>query len=304
MKIAYASWLGIAGLPDGATDWAAGGGTPSDLVAVTGPPGSGKSRLLYALAHAKERLAPYGSPPPDSTIIEPEGTAKVQITWAISESEQASVGLTERTSTTEVLYPPMKGFMVGNDPAMIELLERYSHSPEVGKLDYVPPDRVLPRSATSTGDFVAEQKRRRLATGSEKYGGIKTLVIDAVRRRDPRCVRLRTLFKDLVPGKSLGSVTSDSDLEVVPTSGKPGSLRTCSSSEWEAFAIAATMVFVGLAHSIILYDTPELHLDDAEAGRRFGVLRAAFPVAQWIVATKSPSIVAAASAVVRLGESA
>lgn len=301
MKIASLSWTGVAGLVDGSADLSRQGGLPADCVAVTGPSGSGKSRLLYAIAHAKERLAAYGSPAPNETITGRDGAAKIQLTWALTEAEQTAIGLPQVLVPSEVLYPPAKGFSAMNDPALLELLERYSHSPEVGKLDYVPPDRVLPRSFTVCGDFVNEQRRKRLSFGSEKYAAMRGLVVDAVRRRDPRVIRLQRLFMELCPGRKLGAATADADLELITLGGRPGALRTAASSEWEAFSIAATMVFVGLSGSIVLYDTPELHLDEEEAARRLSILRSAFPTTQFIVATKAKSIVESASIVLELG---
>ena len=64
----------------------------------------------------------------------------------------------------------------------------------------------------------------------------------------------------------------------------------------------ATLVFVGLDNSIVLYDTPELHIDGQEAARRLTLLREAFPATQFIVATTSAAVIAASQKTVRLGE--
>jgi len=301
MKLAAVSWLGVAGLQDGSADLC-DGGRPADLIAITGAPGTGKSRLLLGIVHAKERLAPYGAGPSDAAITGGgDKAAKVMLRWSLSEAEQAEVGLRQALCDSEALFPAIKGLPVANDPALLELLQRYDHEPSTGKLDYVPPGRALPSSATAAGDFVSELRRKRLSSGSEKYAVIKRLVIEAMRRRDPQVQRLRSLFGKLCPGRHLGGVTRDSDIELLSRSGS-GALGSCSSSEWEAFAVAATLVFVGLDNSIVLYDTPELHIDGQEAARRLTLLREAFPATQFIVATTSAAVIAASQKTVRLGE--
>lgn len=300
MKIKSLSWVGVAGLADGNADFGGTASSPADLVAITGPAGSGKSRLLALIAHTKERLAPYGVLPADESIT--SSAAKVAIQWWLSETEQRTTGVPERLVPSEVLYPRPKGLPPLNDPSLIEVLERYSHSPEVGKVDYVPPDRTKPLSSGASGDHIAEQRRKRLASGSDKYASIKQLALQCMRARDPRVPKLRELFSELCEARSLGNPTADGDIEMFTASGGRTPLRHASSSEWEAFAMAATFVLVGLQHSIVLYDTPELYVDGADAAKRLGALRRAAPTTQLIVATRSSAVLEMATVVIRLGE--
>lgn len=300
MKIHGLSWAGVTGLRDGKADFAGSAGLPADLVAVTGPPGSGKSRLLALIAHTKERLAPYGSPPADDLVT--SGAAKVVMQWWLSESEQRLVGARDRLLQSEVLYPRPKGLAPLTDPSLIEILERYSHSPEIGKLDYVPPDRAKPTIAGASGDLVAEQKRKRLASGSGKYASIKQLAVQCMRARDPRVPELRGLFSDLCRTRRLGNPTADGDIDMLAPSGAHIPLRHASSSEWEAFAMAATVVLVGLQSSIVLYDTPELYIEGPDAAERLASLRRYAPTTQLIVATRSIPVLEMASVVVTLAD--
>lgn len=300
MKIAALSWRGVAGLADAGVELVAGG-VPNDLVVVTGPSGSGKSRLLWSIVAAKERLAPYGPGVTDENITGGSGTAKIAVDWWFSERERGDVGLDGAHHHTEALFPKPKMPAV-QAAAVNELLARYSHDRTKGKLDYVPPDRMMPQSASASGDTEFDQKRRRLSRGSEKYAACRRLAIDIVRKGGSKADELTRLFGALCPHVRLGGVTASNDLELVRPSGRSVIVSRASSSEWEAFALAVTIVVVGLHESVILYDTPELHLDGAEAARWLAVLRQALPTTQLIVATKAPAVVAMEGArVVPLG---
>ena len=60
MKLARVSFLGVRGLADATYDLVGPSGVPHDLVVVTGPTASGKTRFLEAVVAAKEAIAPYG----------------------------------------------------------------------------------------------------------------------------------------------------------------------------------------------------------------------------------------------------
>lgn len=300
MKIAAVSWRGVAGLADAGVELVTNG-APNDLVVVTGPSGSGKSRLLWSIVAAKERLAPYGPGATDESITGGTGNAKIAIDWWFSEAERSDVGLEGAHHHTEVLFPNAKMPAV-QAAAVNELLARYSHDRRMGKLDYLPPDRMMPQSASASGDSEFDQKRRRLTRGSEKYAACRRIAVEIIRRGGPKAEELTRLFSALCPHLRLGGVTPTNDLELVRASGRSVIVSRASSSEWEAFALAATIVIVGLHESVILYDTPELHLDGAEAARRLQVLRNTLPTTQLIVATKADAVVAMEGArVVQLG---
>lgn len=300
MKIAALAWRGVAGLTDGGVELVSGG-LPQDLIVVTGPSGSGKSRLLWSIVAAKERLAPYGPGANDESITGGSGNAKIAVDWWFSEAERSDVGLDGAHHHTEVLFPRAKMPAV-QAPAVNELLSRYSHDRRIGKVDYVPPDRIMPSTASASGDSEFDQKRRRLSRGNEKYAACRRLAVDIVRRGGSKADELARLFNALCPHLKLGGVTPTNDLELIRASGRNTFVSRASSSEWDAFALAATIVIVGLHESVILFDTPELHLDGAEAARRVSVLRNAIPTTQLIVATRAEAVVALEGArVVELG---
>ncbi|UQA57167.1 hypothetical protein [Polyangium aurulentum] len=307
MKIASVAWKGFAGLADGSLDLARdGGGVPADLVVVTGPPGAGKTRLLEAIIAGKERVAAYGPRPKLDDVLGKMGTAaKITIDWWLSEEERAFVGAPKPLQTTESIYARSGVAELAPDPAIGVLLERYDHDPRHGKVDYIPADRGLPTYTTSVSNPVYEQRTKRLTRGPDKYGALSKLATDTILGRgDPaRSEALAGLFKQLCPHLRLGKVSSTGDLEVEREGRPPTPVSRLSMSEKQAFMLAASMVLVGLNHSILLFDTPELYLSGAEARRRLDVLRGFAPANQWIVATSSEEIVAMADhkSLVRLG---
>ncbi|TKD00953.1 hypothetical protein [Polyangium fumosum] len=307
MRIASVAWKGFAGLADGSLDFARDGGVPADLIVVTGPPGSGKTRLLEMIIAGKERVAAYGPRPRLDDVLGPAGTAaKISMQWWMSEDEQKFVGVTKPLLSTESIYARSGTVELAPDPAIGVLLERYDHDRQHGKMDYIPADRGLPSYATTVGDPVGDQRRKRLTRGPDKYAGLMKLAEGMILRRADaaRTDTLGALFAALCPHLRLSGVGSAGDLEVVSAGGgSPRPLSRLSMSEKQAFAIAASMALVGVHHSVVLFDTPELYLSGAEARRQLEILQSFAPTNQWIVSTCAEEIVAMAAHrnLVRLG---
>jgi hypothetical protein len=306
MRIASVAWRGFVGLADGALDLARDGGIPADLVVVTGPPGSGKTRLLEMIIAGKEGVAAYGPRPRlDDVLGKEAAAAKISMEWWLSEDERDFVGVTKAVLSSESIYARSGPIEIAPDPAVGALLERYDHDPRHGKVDYVPADRGLPSYSTAVGDAVFDQRRKRLTRGPDKYAAILKLAEDTILRSSDvaRINAFEALFTKLCPHLSLGGVGSAGNLEIVRQGGAVRPVSRLSMSEKQALALAASMVFVGIESSVILFDTPELFLSGAEARRQLEVLRAFAPTNQWIVATCAEEIVAMAAHrnLVRLG---
>jgi hypothetical protein len=306
MRIASVAWKGVAGVADGALDFARDGGIPADLVVVTGPPGSGKTRLLETIIAGKERVAAYGPRPKLDDLLGREGTAaKIVLDWWLSEDERSFVGVRTPVQTTEAIYARSGVPELAPDPAIGLLLERYDHDPRNGKIDYIPADRGLPSYATSVSDPVYEQRTKRLSRGPDKYAALSKLATDTVLGRgdSARVEALSTLFTKLCPHLRLGKVSSTGDLEIAREGVPPVPVSRLSMSEKQAFMIASSLVLVGVQNSVVLFDTPELFSSGAEARRRLEVMRGFAPTNQWIVATCAEEIVAMADhkSLVRLG---
>ena len=79
MKLLRAIFLGVRGVPEGTYEFAnTTNGKPHDVIVITGPEASGKTRFLEALLATKEAVGGYGPPSPGATWLTPNGTlAKV-----------------------------------------------------------------------------------------------------------------------------------------------------------------------------------------------------------------------------------
>jgi|GEM_PF-133064 len=89
MKIQRAELLGIAGVPDLSLDLTSSStGEPHARVVVTGPAGSGKTRLLEALIAAKEAIRPYGPLATGAPWIRAGQAAKIRLTFWLDDDER------------------------------------------------------------------------------------------------------------------------------------------------------------------------------------------------------------------------
>ena len=73
----------------------------------------------------------------------------------------------------------------------------------------------------------------------------------------------------------------------------PRAIDELSLSQRLAFDLAATFTLVGLHHSVVLFDTPELGLPAGDALRTLYALRDYAPTTQIVVATTDPGILGA-----------
>ncbi|MBL8743155.1 MAG: hypothetical protein JNK04_18725, partial [Myxococcales bacterium] len=71
MKISQLACRGIAGLPDLTLDFMSSLGRPHDLVIVTGPEASGKTRLCELIIAGLEVIGPYEGIVRSSTWLAP-----------------------------------------------------------------------------------------------------------------------------------------------------------------------------------------------------------------------------------------
>lgn len=259
------------------------------LVAITGAEASGKTSLLDAIAAGKEHVAPYGVPPSPADIVR-EGLdeCKIVIEWALTADEHSFAA--NDSCTTEAIVRRLGLPDTDADIGLTALLERYSHEPTIGKVDYFPDDRRLASHGLGAFDLVLDQKRRRLTRGADKYAAIGRFAREALQGSPKPAEALRTLFARLCPRTRLVGVNA---LGVPVFHGRRGSetpVEHLSFSERMAFLFAATFVMVGLHESVVLIDTPELGLGPGEAARFLRVLMDFAPTTQFIVATRDPGV--------------
>ena len=263
MKIQRATFLGVRGVADATLDLTdPRTGAPHGAVVISGPSGSGKTRLLEALIAAKETISPYGFLPQGAAWIGDSGAAKIVITFHLDEAERQYAGAQSTSLEGEVIFLPERS-RVEADEGLRAVLDRYSHDPAQGKLEYFPATRQVTRHPPFASLGTAEQRLGRAAKDPRKYSFVVTFLrsLEFERARAERfAARLAAFSPTLrfVPG---------TEPEALPRclssrGGPPVTPFDLSDGETDAVIFAATSIVVGLDHSIVLIDRPDLHADD------------------------------------------
>jgi hypothetical protein len=322
MKIQRLITNGFRGLPDRSFELGeARGGSPFDVVYVTGPAGSGKTSFLDAIVAAKEDVAPYGQPRSSAEYVRRgESGAKVRVDWVLSADERARSGAQTDLISTESIFASAFVPVPGHDPSIVSVLGDYDLDPGTGKVELFHARRRLPRGPNArsmTASAVPSIARGlRLLRDDAKYGGLEeyavqvSLGLDAA---DPNerggerlaASQLAAAFATLCRTKRLDGVRRiDGGLEprFVDGGGHHHGIDQLSDSERQAFLFAGTFVRCGVSGSLVLIDTPELHLSGADAPAFLAAIARLGADNQLVVATGSSEILAAASAsqVIRL----
>lgn len=295
-------------------------GEALDVVVVTGPPGSGKTRLLETIVAAKEAVASYGGGSPPVRVAPGTTSAKIEAEWALSPAEARRIGETRRSIRSEALVGSLALPTGEREPGLAAILGGYAHDPEVGKVEYFHAGRALPAGSAALGAFTSESTERRLrfSKGAEKYRSIRQVLLDNAvaerldeRPRDPArslfTERFAKAFSSLCATRAFAGVDRGAEgfrVRFESPSGDVVDLDELSDSERQAVIFAATFTHLALHHSIVLVDGPELFLPPGEVVRFASALAALGQDNQLIFATGSPELVAAVAPyqVVRLGE--
>jgi hypothetical protein len=304
MKIRRISTLGFRGLPDRAFDFIdTRTGSPNDTVIVTGPSGAGKTSFLDALIAAKEDVGPYGGKESAAFYVEKGGdAAKVRAEWHLSADEVARVGATSGEFVTESVFgAPLTA---NHDKLLASVLYEYDLDPAVGKVEYFHAARRLPlRTAGLAGASAAIDRTRRLKRDNDKYAWLPQYLIDlAVGLVD---MSGQGLAGSEILNRSLGIIglkkgfrgvgkTPDGTLEprFYDRAGALYALGELSEGERQLLLFAVAFMRCGIHHSIVLIDTPELHLTSQEAALLLPALQRLGEDNQFFVATGSKDVVA------------
>lgn len=263
MKIQRATFFGVAGVPNLTLDLTdARSGAPHPLVVVTGPSGSGKTRLIEALIAAKEAIRPYGLMTPGAPWIASGNAARVLVTFHLDEAERDFAGASAPALEAEVIFAPERAHCEADD-GLRAVLGRYAHNPAHGKVDYFPAERRFTTFPPFPGFGPAEQRVVRLTKDQRKYGFVfpflRALEADAARRE-----RFAAALAALSP---TCRYVHDRSGEVIPRcfssrGGAPVTALQLSHGEADAVLFAATAAAIGLDHSLVFVDRPDLHADD------------------------------------------
>jgi hypothetical protein len=321
MKIHRIITNGFRGLPDRTFELGAPrGGAPFDVVFVTGPAGSGKTSFLDAIVAAKENVGPYGQPrSPTEYVRRGESGAKVRVDWVLSEGERVRSGATASLIPTESIFASSFIPAPMHDQAIVATLSAYDLDASTGKVEFFPARLRLPRGgATSLTAAAVPSIARglRLTRDDAKYGGLEEYAVAAslgLDSGDPNerggerlsAGRLAAAFSALCRTKRLDGVRrieGGFEPRFIDGRGVFHGIDQLADSERQAFLFAATFVRSGVSGSIVLIDTPELHLGGADAAAFVQALAGIGVDNQLIVATSSAEVLATAPAsqVIRL----
>jgi hypothetical protein len=289
----------------------------ASVVAVFGPPSSGKTTLLESIIVAKENIGPYGGGPfPEHLLAPGHKTAKINSTWQLAREEQERFQLSQNQLSCETLIgSTVKG--PPHEPALVALLSEYDAAPSSGKVEYFHARRRLLVDGPSdmskaAGD--AFDRRQRLAASDDKYESLVRFIVSSglalplgTSGAPPEPGRVTRAFAALCKSKRIGGLYQEGD-RVLPgfLDGDDAvhAVGELSDSETDALLFAATFVRAGLVHnepgSLILIDGPERHFGDA-AGDLVRALHQLGTNNQLIVATGCRAVAEAADVVVALG---
>ena len=265
MKIQRATFLGVRGVADATLELShPRTSAPCSAVVVAGPSGSGKTRLLEALIAAKEAIGAYGPMARGAPWIGGGAAAKILLTFHLDEAEQDYAGSSSPTVEGEVIFLPDRVRSEAPE-GLRAVLERYSHDPAHGKLEYFPATRRLLPHPPFTGLGVAEQRIARPAKDARKYSFVVPFLV-GLQHDAPRAPRFASRLAALCPAVAYAP---DPEGSAVPRcfrsrGGPPATPFELSSGEADAVVFAATATAIGLDHSLVFVDWPDLHLDDVE----------------------------------------
>jgi predicted ATPase len=265
MKIQRAKFIGVRGVPDLTLDLTdTRTGEAHAVVVVSGPSGSGKTRMVEALIAAKEAIRPYGPMAAGAPWIGTGSAAKVRVTFYLDEAERDFAGTTSNSLEGEVIFLPDRANAEADD-GLRALLGRYAHNPAYGKVDYFPADRRIPMFPPFPGLGSAEQRVMRLGKDTRKYG----FILPFLRTLGQENAQRERFAASLAALSSSCRYIADPSGEVIPRcfsshGGEPVTVAQLSHGESDAVIFAATATVIGLDHSLIFVDRPDLHAADLE----------------------------------------
>ena len=290
MELLRATFLSIEGLADRTVSFADSAGRANPVTLLTGPPASGKTRMLSALIAAKEVIAPYGLPVTAQSFIR-RGTAaaKVELTFQLSENEQKLCGGIEPIVEAEALFNGNR-CSAEVDAGFASLVERYEHDPRYPKFDYFPANRALPPPGAAQGLSAFEQRIWRLKAEPRKYGFVPRLLLSLATDAAARA-RFESALAGLSSTVRYCTPRVEDALSCFSSRGsEPRSTDALSTSEVDAIIFAATATMVRHESSIVLVDRPESAVDEVSLPAWLDGLRGLAPDVQLIVASGSPAL--------------
>lgn len=315
MKLLRLILQNFRGVPDGEYSFTdPRTGAPLEAVLVTGGPASGKTSFLEAIAVLKETVGGYGAPPDARRLVRHGRSAgRIEGSWLLTPDEQLRSGLGESTWPSEMGLGDRAGH-VERDDKLARLLAQYFREPTHGKVEYVPSRRHVAMPGRAAVPPLSEQAegRQRATRDPGKYAPLLAWLVDAARGDlaelgqiiEQRGVARRGSLPDmLAPVKKaiatlaphlrlvgLDAADSPSGLAFARSTGERLGFDELSDSEHQAVLFAALFARIGLGHSIVLVDTPELCIHPAAQARFFQSILALGEDNQVFAATSSAAL--------------
>jgi predicted ATPase len=292
-------------------------GRPLDVVIVTGGPASGKTTLLEAIIAAKEGVGAYGPPPDGSRLLRSgKSSGRIEATWWLSAQEVERAELREPAARTVLELRSEGRARSRHDSRLERLFASYSHDADVGKVDYFPDNRQLVvRSWSPMAPPLSEQAeaRERLGRDPDKYAPVIRSFVDlaveqglranaalaergiALRLSAPDAFGpLRAAIARILPDLRFAAVEPRDGAPRVLFERRDGTqvaLERLSAFEQQGVLFAVSFWRIGLEHSLVLVDEPELHVHPREQARFLRAIVGLGSDNQVIVATGSEAIV-------------
>ncbi len=302
MKISHLALRGIAALPDLECDLMSGAtGRPHDLVVITGPPASGKTRLCELILAVLETVGPYQGIVRGADWLADTAAgggesrdrgrrARAELGIWLNE-EEAKRAATHDRPRAVVHFSP-EGIRFEVDRAVGRLLSHYDHDPAHGKREYFPETRQRAWGARSDGLGALEQSLLRCSKDPQKYSAVPRFLGQLGNDLSRRRVFAEALER-LSPTLRYAPVKTPDGGAYFSSRGRIGvHYNELSGSEADAVLIAATASMIGLCHSIVVLDRPELYVPAARLVSWVQGLAMLGVDNQWFVATLDAGLAA------------
>ena len=294
-----------------------------DVLVIAGPQGSGKSSVLEAIAYFKEKLGPYYGWNVPGIVNTKAQFAEIEIKFRVFQEEKDYL---KAVHNIDFVGDELSGYIkIGKDgnpipplksprelSTLLSLYDRQNH-PQVGIFEYLNPYRVLRRKNLTTlqlGRFTdAEEKRKRIGLQEQKFDLTKDYLAQLAMRDIQRIQELLLTGKESVRigdvGDSLQAIKKifngllakkkfcQIDLSaspvrfIVETPQGEVDIDDLSSGEKEILSVFTDLLKLRLKNSIILFDEPDLHLNQEIERKIVEKLRSLGENNQFWIATHS-----------------